>query len=400
MADTAPTVIADRTATGLRRGVLAIPVADLVFSLPILLDSSGAYRPPWGQAVAFAALVGITALAAILVLRGRPWGIWRWPLLGAALAAHTAATATVAPAELFGPAHWSWEIFGWWALLLLLDRPVWYLLAVLALHLGVTAGQVVVVGRADVPTLVGMTILAFLYVGMQVAVWLLGAGARRAAATAAWLAAEGERLRTAEVVAERIHHDRQARYAELANTAGPLLAGLASGRLDPGAPAVQQACLIEAARIRRLFAEADDSSDPLVHELTACIDLAARRGVVIQLALRGECPPLPQPVRRDLTEPALLALAGAASSARVTLVAVPDRVIVSVVTDGTIPVPDEHAGRVGPGQPAQVDVAWVQQNGTVWMEATWTRARVPGSESPTGTAPAAGPPPRQAGVSG
>jgi hypothetical protein len=362
-------------------------VADLVFSLPILLDGGPDYRPFWGEALAFAALVGITAVAAVLVLRGQPWGAWRWPLLGAALAAHTAATAAVAPAVLFGAAHWSWEIFGWWALLLLLDRPVSYLLVMLAIHLGVTLGQVVVVGRADVPTLVGMTILAFLYVGMQVGVWLLGTGARRAAATAARLAAEGERLRTAELVAEQIHRDRQARYAELADTAGPLLIGLASGQLDPGDPAVQQACLIEAARIRRLFAEADDSSDPLVHELSACIDLAARRGVVIQLAVRGQSPRLPQRVRRGLTEPALLALATAASTARVTLVAVPDRVTVSVVTDGTAPPPNEPTGRVG-GE--QVDVAWVQQDGAMWMEATWARMVVP--------APAAGPLPERAGV--
>jgi hypothetical protein len=359
-------VIADRTAEGLRRGVLGVQAADLVFSLPILLGNASGYRPFWCEALAFAALVGVSVLAAVPVLRRQPWGAWRWPLLGAALAAHTAATAAVAPADLFGAPHWSWGIFGWSAVLLLLDRPVSILLAVLAVHLGVTVGQVVAVGRADVSTFVGMTITALVLGGLQVAVWFLGAGARRAAATAARLAAEGERLRTADLVAEQIHRDRQAKYAELTGTAGPLLAGLATSELDPGDPAVRQACLIEAARIRRLFAESDDSSDPLVHELTACIDLAARRGVVIQLAVRGECPPLPQQVRRGLTEPAILALATAASSARVTVVAVPDRVTVSVVTDGTEPPPDGRTG--GTGQ-ERVDVAWAREDGTVWMEA-------------------------------
>src|SRR5262245_15452801 len=122
--DTAPAVIADRTAEGLRRGVLGVHGADLVFSLPILLDNAGDYRPFWGEALAFAALVGVTVLAAIPVLRRQPWGAWRWPLLGAALAAHTAATAAVAPVDLFGAPHWSWGIFGWAAVLLLLDRPV------------------------------------------------------------------------------------------------------------------------------------------------------------------------------------------------------------------------------------------------------------------------------------
>ncbi len=378
--------------------MLGVPAADLVFSLPIVLDHAGDYRPYWLEALAFAALVGVTALAAIPVLRGRPWGASRWPLLGAAFAAHTAANAAVAPADLFGTAHWSWEIFGWWAVLLLLDRPVSYLLVLLAIHLGVTVGQVVAVGRADVPTFVGMSTLALLYGGLQVSVWPLAAGTRRAAAAAARLAAEGERLRTAELVAEQIHRDRQARYAELADTAGPLLAGLASGQLDPGDPAVRQACLIEAARIRRLFAEADDSSDPLVHELTACIDLAARRGVVIQLAVRGECPPLPQRVRRGLTEPALLAMATAASSARVTLIAVPDRVTVSVVTDGTEPPPHGHTGRTGQ---EHVDVTWARRDGTVWMEATWVGVTVPGSRAAAVSAavPAEGPLPEQTVVS-
>jgi hypothetical protein len=379
-------LIAGRAADVLRLATLGIPAADMAFCLPILLDDAGGYRPYWLEALAFATLVGVTALAAIPVLRRQPWGAWRWPLLGATLAAHTAATAAVAPADLFGAPHWSWGMFGWWAVLLLADRPLSYLLMTYAIHLGVTVAQVVAAGRADARTFVGMAITALVLGGLQAAVWLMGAGTRRAAATAARLAAEGERLRTAERVAEQIHRDRQAKYAELADTAGPLLAGLAGGRLDPGDPAARQACLIEAARIRRLFAEADDSSDPLVHELTACIDLATRRGLVVQLAVRGECPALPQRVRRGLTEPALVALATAASSARVTLVAVPDRVTVSVVTDGSGPQPDGHAGRTGRDH---VDVAWVRQDGTVWMEATWVRK----------TAPAAGPPPEQLPVS-
>ena len=40
---------------------------------------------------------------------------------------------------------------------LLLDRPVWYLLLLLGIHFGVTWGQAIAVGRADVRTVVGMT---------------------------------------------------------------------------------------------------------------------------------------------------------------------------------------------------------------------------------------------------
>ncbi len=74
-----------------------------------------------------------------------------------------------------------------------------------------------------------------------------------------------------QAVADRIRSARQARWLELRATAEPLLSALASGTADPADPAVQRACAVEAARLRRrLFAEADDTPDPLVHELHAC----------------------------------------------------------------------------------------------------------------------------------
>jgi hypothetical protein len=360
-------VIADRLADGLRRWMLAVPAVVLALNVTTLLDDASDYRPLWLEVAAFGVLAGLTALAAVPVLRGRPWGAWRWPLLLTALGATTVATAATAPQWLIGRPHWSWELFGWWAALLLLDRPARYLLTLLTVHLGLTAVLVVAAGRHDVRTFVGMGTVALVLGGLQMTAWLLGAGTRRAADSAARLAAEGERLRTAEVVAEQVHRDRLDRYADLAATAGPLLTGLASGDGDPGEPEFRRTCAIEAARIRRLFAESDDARDPLVHELTACTDVAARRGVVVQLAVRGECPPLPQPLRRALTEPAIVALAGAVSVARVTVVAEVERVVVSVVTDGAAPPPDDPGG-------TGVQVAWARHENMVWMEATWETA--------------------------
>jgi len=79
-----------------------------------------------------------------------------------------------------------------------------------------------------------------------------------------------------QAVADRIRSARQARWLELRATAEPLLSGLAAGTADPADRAVQRACAVEAARLRRLFAEADDTPDPLVHELHACADVAQR----------------------------------------------------------------------------------------------------------------------------
>ncbi len=86
-----------------------------------------------------------------------------------------------------------------------------------------------------------------------------------------------------QAVADRIRSARQARWLELRTTAEPLLRGLATGTANPGDLAVQRACAVEAARLRRLFAEEDDAPDPLVHELHACADVAQRRGVAVDI---------------------------------------------------------------------------------------------------------------------
>jgi hypothetical protein len=46
--------------------------------------------------------------------------------------------------------------------------------------------------------------------------------------------------------------------------------------------------VLAATQLRRLFAENDDVPDPLVHELSACIDVAERRGLAVSLAVSGE----------------------------------------------------------------------------------------------------------------
>ncbi len=67
--------------------------------------------------------------------------------------------------------------------------------------------------------------------------------------------------------------------------------------------------------MRRLFAESDDVTDPLEHEIHACVDVAERQGKSVQLSIRGARPALPLDVRRALTEPVIAVLAGARSRA-------------------------------------------------------------------------------------
>jgi hypothetical protein len=195
-----------------------------------------------------------------------------------------------------------------------------------------------------------------------VAVAAVALGRISKAATAA--ARELERVRTAEAVAVAAHRRRAQRFAELSATAVPLLEGLADGSLVPSDPGVQCRCAIEAARMRRLFAETDAVENPLLHELRHCADVADRKGVEVELDARGRWPTPPVAVRRDLTDAALAVLANAGSWARVTVVGDDDLVSVSVVADcGELTVP-------APATPG-VHVETVGGGGTAWMEARW-----------------------------
>lgn len=345
----------------LRLGLIVVCAVVLALDIPTLLSNSARYRSFPLETAGYLLLAAATVAAVPFVVLRRPWGAWRWPLLIIAFAGATAATAAVAPSDLFGMAHWAWDIFGWWAVLFLLDRRLRELLVVLGLHLGVTVVQLAAAGHADLSSLVGMAISGLALGGLPVAVWLFSVAAARAAAIAARAAEETERVRTAERVAAEIHHDRQVRYADLARTAGPLLRRLESGEIDPGDDEVRHAFFVEAARLRRLFAESDDSDHPLVHEVTACADTAIRRGIVVNVAVRGECPPLPQPVRRSLTEAVVHALAAARSTARVTLIGIADRVTVTVVADVA---PDALADK------PDLPVTWDRRGDSLWMEAT------------------------------
>jgi hypothetical protein len=376
-----PAQIAARFLYGLRVAVVVLTaVVLLAWQLPTVITYIPRYRPAWVQFATMGVLLGVTALAGFVVIRDRPWGRLRWPVLAVVTAATVIATAAVAPADLVGLPHWSWETFGWFAVILLMDLPIGYFASVLLAFLAITLGQVLLAGQTDPRILVGMATATLLICGWQYTTAQASVALRQIAVSASRIAAEEEALRTAELVAEQLHRDRQLRYADLASTAVPVLAGIAAGELDPGDPSVQRACVIEAARMRRLFAESDAVPDPLEHELNACIDLAERRGVAVQLALRGARPALPRAARRALTEPVIAVLAGASATARITVVGVDDQVVVSVVADqvdgrlaGRVPGPVTETEPLDAGA-GQIQISWLTGESGVWLDAIWTAA--------------------------
>lgn len=119
--------------------------------------------------------------------------------------------------------------------------------------------------------------------------------------------------------------------------------------------------------MRRLFAEDTAASDPLAHELRACIESAEHHGVSVSFAAYGTRPELPPAARRRLTEPAIAALASARGEVRLTVAGTGDTVTVSVIADcpPVAPAPDADG----------VHRSIVQDGDRWWIQTTWRGER-------------------------
>ncbi|WP_020666129.1 hypothetical protein [Amycolatopsis nigrescens] len=358
---------AARFLRALRLATLGITLAVLFFLiLPWFPARAGIYRSFAVELAAFSVLIAITLVVGVFLWRRWPLGRWRWILTGLVLAAAVAALVGAPPARLSGDAGWSIRAVGWVLLLLLLDYSVQAVGLFLAVHVVLSFGYVIGTGHGGRLVLAELLLASILPVAFQLAVAMGALWLRRVSVTAARTAQEQEEVRTGHAVAEQLHRDRGERYAQLATSVVPLLDGLASGRLDPGDEGVRTECAIEAARMRRLFAESDDVSDPLLHELNSCLGTAERKGLAVALAVRGQRPQLAKAVRRELTEPVIAVLAAARSGVRVTVVGSPEKVIVSVIANAPA---DAVPGRGNAG----VTVSGLERAGRVWVEARWER---------------------------
>ncbi|MDI5975262.1 hypothetical protein [Amycolatopsis magusensis] len=345
---------------GLRLATLLITAVTLFgLNLPLLLANAEVYRSFAVEVAAFAVLAVVAAVTGVLIWRDRPLGRWRWPALGAVFAASVAAVSAVPPELVVTEAEWSYGTIGWCCLLLLADHRFTAVLLALAAHQVFSFGQLIAVGQADRLTLAGLATVSILVLGYQLTVAAATAALHRLARLAQHTAVQEERIRTAEAVADQLHRDRRTRFEELATSTVPLLAGLAAGT-----PVRDRASYaVEAARMRRLFAETDDVDDPLLHELRACAEVAERKGVTVFLGTWGERPELSVPVRRALTEPVAACLAATVAEARVTVLGTPGTATVSVVTDAPPPVRLPSS--------AQVTVTHRESGGKHWVEAAW-----------------------------
>ncbi|WP_395729421.1 hypothetical protein [Nakamurella sp.] len=292
----------------------------------------------WRPAVALGWTVAITALTAAV----------RLPLGGA---------------HLGGPADWTFAAYGYIAVIMLAGQRLRYTVGALTANLVI--GLPALLGALDVDRAL---LLSLVQTSIGVTIFPLAAALfYPRLAVVARIAQEQvqarQELLSGEARAVRLAQDRAARTAAIASTVVPLLAALADGSADPQDPAVQRAARIESARLRRIFAEADDADQPLLHEIRASMAAAERSGVAAVLEVRGPVPALSVPVRRHLLDGPMSLLAAAGSRARVVLTASAGAVSVSVVADSADFRP--------PGDAPGISTTTVTTGATTWTQSCW-----------------------------
>ncbi|MET9224263.1 hypothetical protein [Lentzea sp. NPDC003310] len=333
--------------------LVVVSAVQLVLTLPSLV--SHPHAPP--AYLAYALLTAVLATVAGQVAAHTPT---RAALAAAPLAASVLATTALPPGASFGPADWAFGLVGWYLLLVLFDKPAAFVGALTA-HLCFSVAWFAHGGGGDVGT-AGVVILSgtSFQVGVLVITRVLERDARLAAEAAAALDA----ARTKEVLARRREQDLRAGFEGQLGALLPLLADLADERVGADEPDTRLRCSVAAVQLRRLFAENDDVPDPLLHELTACVDVAERRGVVVSLAVSGTATPVPTEVRRELVAPMAQALAAATGRAKVSLLRTATEVRVAVVADARRALPESH-------DTSAVSVETSVHSGLVRSEARW-----------------------------
>jgi hypothetical protein len=359
-------MVATRFAMAVNIGLVAIVgVWHLGLDTLLVLRGWPVYEPQAAAAGSWLALTVIQTVGSVLLLRSALSGhTARW-LAGAALVTGVVATATYPTGGMISDVSWAWNTVGWFGVLLLTQRPLWELVALLGANTAVTVAFLAAHDALDHVMVARLLAVTYTTAGVQLTLAYLARqlndGAREATEIAA---GQAERLARA-TADETVHAERQRRYESLRSTVEPLLRGLAEHRLDPGDTVVRRRAAVEAARLRRLFVETDDAPHPLLHELRACADIAERRGVRVTLLSYGDLPDLPTSARRELAEGTLLVLATAATRARVTVVTTPEDVVVSVVADAPPQTLVESPG------PLTVSAQYDQEEDQLWWETRW-----------------------------
>ncbi|MGB2570234.1 hypothetical protein ACPFP2_17515 [Micromonospora citrea] len=353
---------------GARIAAVAIAgVWHVAIGLPALVGARAELAAPAVVAGGWLVTAAVGGYAGARLLRGAlPPTL---PLVVVLLVVDAAVFVAAGPGQLFTAANWVWGTLGWFFVVVAWGRRIGWLLTLLAAHSLIALAALLGHDATAPADLTRYAMYVYGTSSLPVAVFAGAAVIATLARSRADAAAAGLAVAAEREAAERARRERRERLALAGGAAGTVLAELADGRADPADPLVQRRCVLAAGRLRRLIAESDDVPDPLLHELRAAADLAERNGLPIEMVTVGTPPPLPVQVRRRLVDPPTAALAEASGWARLTVVAGPDEVAVSLVTP-------EVAGPGTTGVPAddgQVEHTDERDGEIRWTQTRWRR---------------------------
>ncbi|MEU9508263.1 hypothetical protein AB0D32_18535 [Micromonospora sp. NPDC048170] len=358
--------VADASDHGARIAAVVIALAwHAAIALPAALGARAELAAPAVVLAGWLLVAATGVLAAFRLLRGVP--LPAWPVAALLLVVDAAVFAAAGERQLFTAGNWVWGTLGWFFVVALWGRRASGLVALLGAHSLIALAGLLGHGATAPADLARYAMYVYGTSTLPVAVFvgstaIAGLARQRARTATTAHAAEAERD-----AAEWARRERRARLALVSGAAEEVLAELADGRADPADPDVQRRAVLAAARLRRLIAESDDVPDPLLHELRAAVDLAERNGLPIDLVTIGNPPPLPVEVRRRLADPLTAILADARGWARLTVVAGPDEVVVSLVT------PDRAGPDTAgpPGDDGRVEYLYERDGEIRWAQTRW-----------------------------
>jgi hypothetical protein len=320
--------------------------------------------------VAWLIVAAVQTAGSVALLRNDPQKDVRRLLALVALGAGVIAVLSYPPGQAVSDVSWAWNTVGWCGVLLLMYRPLPELVALLVTNTMITVVAVAADGSLDRVMVGRLVIVTYATGAVQLLFAVVSHRLDIVARRAADLTLAQAEVRSRAASHDAVHAGRQRRYADVRDRVEPLLRGLADQTADPADAGIRRTAGIEAARLRRLFAETDDTPDPLLHELRSCADLAERRGVQITFLTYGDLPDVPQQARRRLTEVVLLVLVSTASRARLTVVADDTEVAVSVTADAPEDVLDDLRADL------PVSVVNVEGADETWVEVRWRRPSI------------------------
>ncbi len=230
--------ISDR---GARIGVVTIALVwHLAIGLPAVLAARSELAAPQVVVGGWLLVAALGGLAGVWLLRDA--ALPAPPLAVLLLAVDVAVFAAVGRSQLFGPANWVWGGLAWFFVVVLWQRPVRWLFALLAAHACIGLTAVVLYGATEAADLARATMALYGTSSLPAAVFAGGATLTALSRDRAATAATTNTMVAEREAAEQARRDRRERLALVSAAAGEVLTELAQGRADPADPQVQRRC--------------------------------------------------------------------------------------------------------------------------------------------------------------